>query len=705
MSFDNIKGAAAAVNAVTNSLSLTALPNPEMDISLISNFQSEEEVTGKSVEKDEPEASLSLDNPTLETMTENLKEGGKKRIPNPGSSNSVLEILTVLGTSIKSETYRSSREVRNILDAGILNNRHIAVSIVSTKITLFSKAAIGAIRRLVHYYPSASLDAEHIELSSPYTLIAHCLKDLESFCAEVHETDATKAPNSTTVEDDVPSTPTCNKDTVEHLGILIDFVKEHVFKHKIEEEEKRHAQSLCTFRMLWLLFKPGDTVYVESGGRQVAYVVQSVQVDDSIMAPDRRRYDPYTITVWNLAFDGTFVRRANLKVYISHFEGERSITSLKVFPSTFLDQKDNCETRRKLEASGEKWYGLLRGAQMYYNGHIMSPSKGTLVGRVYIDSSSYYSQHGNGPDVGEVDDIGEGLAKCPCEQCHGRRPHPPVQFPWGKYDFLDPDVTESLVDEESPHGARHRYLICEGFVYGFVLKSKKWEKLDIECLLPPQPNLKAMESLVMPEDRKVMIKALVEKFSRVNHGKGSSKSWGADFIQNKGEECIAEFTGRALLSLTCGDIGTDEVVIEQRLSEWFRLAEKWGAVMLLDEADVFLERRQISDLKRNSLVSDFEVTMRAKKYILSQHALNEMEWNGREIRNIFQTAVALAEYRFSRKTDKTEFDGPVLDQQDFEQVCNMTQEFKQYLTNIRGNDEEERAGAHNDRFDDRVSGQ
>lgn len=46
--------------------------------------------------------------------------------------------------------------------------------------------------------------------------------------------------------------------------------------------------------------------------------------------------------------------------------------------------------------------------------------------------------------------------------------------------------------------------------------------------------------------------------------------------------------------------------MEQKLSKWFTLAERWGAVMLIDEADVYLERRQISDLIRNSLVSGME---------------------------------------------------------------------------------------------------
>jgi hypothetical protein len=43
--------------------------------------------------------------------------------------------------------------------------------------------------------------------------------------------------------------------------------------------------------------------------------------------------------------------------------------------------------------------------------------------------------------------------------------------------------------------------------------------------------------------------------------------------------------------------------LEQNLKKWLKLAHSWGAVMLLDEADVFLEKREEHDLKRNSLVS------------------------------------------------------------------------------------------------------
>ena len=43
--------------------------------------------------------------------------------------------------------------------------------------------------------------------------------------------------------------------------------------------------------------------------------------------------------------------------------------------------------------------------------------------------------------------------------------------------------------------------------------------------------------------------------------------------------------------------------MESNLSNWFDLAEIWGAVMLIDEADIYLETRTTSDLQRNSLVS------------------------------------------------------------------------------------------------------
>ena len=68
-------------------------------------------------------------------------------------------------------------------------------------------------------------------------------------------------------------------------------------------------------------------------------------------------------------------------------------------------------------------------------------------------------------------------------------------------------------------------------------------------------------------------------------------------------EAIAEWLHRPLLALTVADIGTIETRVERELLKWFTVAEAWNAILLVDEADIFLEKRQNRDLARNGLVS------------------------------------------------------------------------------------------------------
>ncbi|KAI1254482.1 hypothetical protein MGN70_003886 [Eutypa lata] len=64
-----------------------------------------------------------------------------------------------------------------------------------------------------------------------------------------------------------------------------------------------------------------------------------------------------------------------------------------------------------------------------------------------------------------------------------------------------------------------------------------------------------------------------------------------------------------LYSVTCSDIGTSLEAVEKYLGSVLHLGKKWNCVLLLDEADVFLEERTLSDLDRNSLVSVFLRTL------------------------------------------------------------------------------------------------
>ncbi|PON29699.1 hypothetical protein TGAM01_v201065 [Trichoderma gamsii] len=76
-------------------------------------------------------------------------------------------------------------------------------------------------------------------------------------------------------------------------------------------------------------------------------------------------------------------------------------------------------------------------------------------------------------------------------------------------------------------------------------------------------------------------------------------------------EAVAQANGKPLFSITCGDLGITPKEVEEELNGIFRLANLWDCVLLLDEADVFLARRDSWNLKRNALVS---VSLRVPEY-------------------------------------------------------------------------------------------
>ncbi len=149
-------------------------------------------------------------------------------------------------------------------------------------------------------------------------------------------------------------------------------------------------------------------------------------------------------------------------------------------------------------------------------------------------------------------------------------------------------------------------------------------RLDIDKIgdvAPPEQD--NFQKLVLPEGHQDIVQALVE-----THFKHSSNDvekpetqHNVDLVRGKGKglivllhgapgvgktstaECVAEFTHRPLFAMTCGDIGECAEDVEYNLDRCFQLAHKWGCVLLLDEADVFLAKRDRTDLKRNALVS------------------------------------------------------------------------------------------------------
>jgi SpoVK/Ycf46/Vps4 family AAA+-type ATPase len=68
-------------------------------------------------------------------------------------------------------------------------------------------------------------------------------------------------------------------------------------------------------------------------------------------------------------------------------------------------------------------------------------------------------------------------------------------------------------------------------------------------------------------------------------------------------ETLAAYTRRPLYPITCGDLGTSPERVEAALVEHTERAQRWGCILLLDEADVFLSRRDWRNTEHNALVS------------------------------------------------------------------------------------------------------
>jgi hypothetical protein len=66
---------------------------------------------------------------------------------------------------------------------------------------------------------------------------------------------------------------------------------------------------------------------------------------------------------------------------------------------------------------------------------------------------------------------------------------------------------------------------------------------------------------------------------------------------------VSEQARVPLYCMSAGDLGTVPKEVELALDRALNLCGLWNAVLLLDEADVFLSARTDSDLARNELVA------------------------------------------------------------------------------------------------------
>ncbi|KAI1174267.1 hypothetical protein F4777DRAFT_554436 [Nemania sp. FL0916] len=582
-------------------------------------------------------------------------------------------------------------------------------------------------------------------------------------------------------------TPEYNAECDRHIDFLLKYLDEerHV---RVQSTEAKWAQKIpaTTFAGIWLLLKPGTDVYVEEHGQLNAYVVESVfgGVDYQSTNESLAGAKNYSIWVWNLKYDGKVLKRQLKNIHVPVFDNDRDLFSLPLFPTRFRDEKDCGARRKQLIERGRKAFRFAQGpTYLEYTGLGMKPgSKQYTRARVVVqhdaeDMKDYdaeeleerYSDDGDPMEHGKRY-FGSGYPKakrtigdraraprCRCNDCERiyavTEKYIPTTF--SDYDNIDPKKVEGL--------SEHQYMLCMSHMDAFILKDREYDLLDVSGLVDVDIVENAIDRLVMrPETNKDTIKAIVKTYA----DSGQGGHFNADFIRGKGEgqifllhgppgtgktltaESVAEYTKRPLLSITAADLGHEPVTVEKNLLGFFQDAKDWDAIVLLDEADVYLERRSAHDLKRNSIVSIFLRAMDyfqgilflttnrvghfdeafmsrihvsigyqrldeeargkiwdnlfaklkedhknggpqilyeydAKQYVKKDLEIRKLEWNGREIRNAFQTAVALAVFdsKAARAKGARDEDSiPEIKEKHLSQVVSMSAAFKEYIT-------------------------
>ncbi|KIV87674.1 hypothetical protein PV11_03205 [Exophiala sideris] len=179
--------------------------------------------------------------------------------------------------------------------------------------------------------------------------------------------------------------------------------------------------------------------------------------------------------------------------------------------------------------------------------------------------------------------------------------------------LLDELRAEAVGKDEPPDETF--YFLFPAEIKGYNLRLKRWHDLEVDRISEVVWNVEAFQSLVIDRIAKDLIRALVskqlaaEKATDLIVGKGNGLilllHGGPGTGKTLTAESIAEIAQKPLYRVTCGDVGTKAEDAEKYLESVFHLGRIWRCVLLLDEADVFLEQRSLADLQRNALVSVF----------------------------------------------------------------------------------------------------
>ncbi|KAL8629316.1 hypothetical protein Q9189_004965 [Teloschistes chrysophthalmus] len=505
-------------------------------------------------------------------------------------------------------------------------------------------------------------------------------------------------------------------ETKQHIEALLRYADKR-FGIEFVEADSLFAGDLVDQEHLLQLFKPNELVTSGTYDKHTAFVLQDWPVMDSS--------GWVTLTCWSFQTDGRGFARKQSKLSIFPIEAKTmAIRNLAAYPLKFATK----ELQELIRRRGEKYWDHRNAKQITYKGWNVARDQFFPDARFMIDHKMYLKMH----------EFAKAFLFDKPERTHS-------------FDRLPAYLTVEAKPSEMS------FLLMPPELHGFYLNEKKWIKIFVDDIHPVMWNTKAFERLVLPEPTKNLVEALVKvrtsqkgikqglgvagKRTDITSGKGNGLIMllhgGPGTGKTLTAESVAEIAEMPLYRVTCGDVGTNPEAVERYLNTVLHLGKIWNCVLLLDEADVFLEERSMSDLKRNSLVSVFlrileyydglliltsnrvgmfdeafksriqvalhyENLNRSDRKKIWQNFLDMLEEdeedvnfdeirlrlndlagkeiNGRQIRNVLTTARQLAMFMNER-----------LDYPHLEQALAVSSDFSEYLKRMQGHTDDQRA--------------
>ncbi|KAL2061152.1 hypothetical protein VTL71DRAFT_7425 [Oculimacula yallundae] len=387
----------------------------------------------------------------------------------------------------------------------------------------------------------------------------------------------------------------------EHLNLLIQ-VMDEMFGSFMEHLKNLNASGLISYKLAWTYFPKHTMIFY---GTKDCERICRVIATNYVCHPE----PALNISCQELAFDGESFEWTPLQVQLSPFAGNCPVTKLACYPISFHENPQTVKDR--LTARAKKVLGYQELTYCDYNGvGLLATDCGfqrhNVTGRILIDYFGYQKHF-------------EGLKRTDNNSRRKRTANPPP----AKGGNDEPKYVQTLSKEKQEAnmkemlGERKDELVyISPLLEGFALKNKKWLNFYVDDLKPVVWNDEAYGHLVYPEEQKDLVLTFVDNHQRM-------KARVDDVIMGKGQglilllsgppgtgktltaEAVADKTRRPLYYLQAEDLGTDASRLGPKIKKVFEMATEWDAVILLDEADVFMAERDPGDIARNELVSIF----------------------------------------------------------------------------------------------------